>query len=64
MNKSKYEWVAALCAALMILCAIISAGSIDGPAGHENDNWAQCFVFGVLMLIFGYLSIWLSNKGE
>ena len=48
----------------MILCAIISAGSIDGPAGHENDNWAQCFVFGVLMLIFGYLSIWLSNKGE
>ena len=41
---------------LSILFLILAVGAIDGPTGHENDNWLLCFTMmftGIAMGIWG-----------
>ena len=38
---------------LALLCMILAVGSIDGPTGHEMNNWGQCFAFMFAGLFFG-----------
>ena len=46
---------------LAMLFFIMAAGSIDGPTGHELNNWGQCFAFMTLGLMF---SIWGLLSGS
>lgn len=46
---------------LGLLFLIMAAGSIDGPTGHELNNWGQCFAFMALGLMF---SIWGLLSGS
>ena len=38
---------------LALLCMILAVGSIDGPTGHEMNNWGQCFAFMFAGFFFG-----------
>ena len=38
---------------LALLCMILAVGSIDGPTGHELNNWGQCFAFMFAGFFFG-----------
>ena len=44
---------------IFIFSMIFAAGSIDG--GYHgipmNDNWLQCFIFVVIGLVFGLLTL-------
>ena len=42
---------------LAILCMILSVGAIDGPTGHENDNFALAFMFAITGLTLGLWAI-------
>ena len=42
---------------LAILCMILSVGAIDGPTGHENDNFGLAFMFAITGLVFGLWAI-------
>ena len=44
---------------LGLICLILAAGSIDGPAGHEMNNWGQCFAFmfaGIALCLWGLMT--------
>jgi hypothetical protein len=28
---------------IAFIACILAVGSIDGPTGHEGDNWSMCF---------------------
>ena len=38
---------------LALICMILAVGSIDGPTGHEMNNWGQCFAFMFAGFFFG-----------
>lgn len=38
---------------LAIICFVLAVGSIDGPTGHEMNNWGQCFAFMFAGLFLG-----------
>ena len=40
---------------LAIICFVLAVGSIDGPTGHEMNNWCQCFAF---MFAGLFLGVW------
>ena len=40
---------------LAIICFVLAVGSIDGPTGHEMNNWGQCFAF---MFAGLFLGVW------
>ena len=42
---------------LAIVCMILSVGAIDGPTGHENDNFGLAFMFAMTGLVFGLWAI-------
>ena len=46
---------------LGMLFLIMAVGSIDGPTGHEMNNWGQAFAFMALGLMF---SIWGLLSGS
>ena len=39
---------------LAIICLVLAVGSIDGPTGHEMNNWGQCFAFMFAGLFLGF----------
>jgi len=45
---------------LALICMILAVGSIDGPTGHEMNNWGQCFAFMFAGFFFG---IWALMTG-
>ena len=47
-----------------IFCMILAVGAIDGPTGHENDNWMLCFTFAVVGMAFMVLTLKLQNGDE
>ena len=38
---------------LALICMILAVGSIDGPTGHEMNNWGQCVAFMFAGFFFG-----------
>ena len=42
---------------LFILCMIMAVGCIEGPTGHESDNWIGMVIFAISGIIFGLLAI-------
>ena len=44
---------------LGLVCLILAVGSIDGPTGHELNNWGQCFAFafaGISFCLWGLIT--------
>ena len=44
---------------LAIICFVLAVGSIDGPTGHEMNNWGQCFAFmfaGIALCLWGLMT--------
>ena len=44
---------------LGLVCLILAVGSIDGPTGHELNNWGQCFAFafaGIALCLWGLVT--------
>ena len=44
---------------LGLVCLILAVGSIDGPTGHELNNWGQCFAFafaGIALCLWGFMT--------
>ena len=44
---------------LGLVCLILAVGSIDGPTGHELNNWGQCFAFafaGIALCLWGLIT--------
>ncbi len=44
---------------LALICMILAVGSIDGPTGHEMNNWGQCFAFafaGIGLCLWGLVT--------
>ena len=44
---------------LGLVCLILAVGSIDGPTGHELNNWGQCFAFafaGIALCLWGLMT--------
>ena len=48
-------WLTMLKIGLAIICFVLAVGSIDGPTGHEMNNWGQCFTF---MFAGLFLGVW------
>ena len=42
---------------LAIVCMILSVGAIDGPTGHDGDNFTLAFVFAITGITLGVWSI-------
>lgn len=42
---------------LAIVCMILAVGAIDGPTGHENDNFGLAFMFAITGIVLGVWSI-------
>ena len=49
---------------LALLCMILAVGSIDGPTGHEMNNWGQCFAFMIAGLFFGVWGLMTGAADE
>ena len=49
---------------LALLCMILAVGSIDGPTGHEMNNWGQCFAFMFAGLFFGIWGLMTGTIDE
>ncbi len=49
---------------LALICMILAAGSIDGPTGHEMNNWGQCFAFMFAGLFFGIWGLMTGAADE
>ena len=49
---------------LALICMILAAGSIDGPTGHEMNNWGQCFAFMLAGLFFGIWGLMTGAADE
>ena len=49
---------------LGLICLILAAGSIDGPTGHEMNNWGQCFAFTFAGLFFGFWGLMSGAADE
>ena len=49
---------------LGLICLILAAGSIDGPTGHEMNNWGQCFAFMIDGLFFGVWGLMTGAADE
>jgi|TARA_E500000081_G_C5784891_1_gene198056 hypothetical protein len=47
---------------LAIVCMILSVGAIDGPTGHEGDNFTLAFIFAITGIVLGVWSI--SSLGD
>jgi|TARA_Y100000289_G_C3837747_1_gene106936 hypothetical protein len=46
---------------LTIIFCIGAAGAIDGPVGHEKDNWLLCGILFLLSIVTGILSIYFQG---
>ena len=42
---------------LAILCMILSVGAIDGPTGHEGDDFTLAFIFAITGIALGVSAI-------
>ena len=47
--------------AIFFICMILGVGSIDGPVGHESDNWIGFWIFTIVGFTAGISAI-LSGK--
>ena len=47
---------------LAIVCMILAVGAIDGPTGHEGDNFTLAFIFAITGITLGVWSI--SSLGD
>ena len=47
---------------LSILFLILAVGAIDGPTGHEGDNFTLAFMFAITGIVLGVWSI--SSLGD
>tara|TARA_Y100000389_G_scaffold48751_2_gene44213 strand:+ start:61016 stop:61177 length:162 start_codon:yes stop_codon:yes gene_type:complete len=46
---------------LAIVCMILAVGAIDGPTGHEGDNFGLAFIFAITGLVLGLWSIFSTG---
>ena len=49
---------------LALICFVLAVGSIDGPTGHEMNNWGQCFAFMFAGLVFGFWGLMTGAADE
>ena len=49
---------------LALICMILAVGSIDGPTGHEMNNWGQCFAFMFAGFFFGIWGLMTGATDE
>ena len=49
---------------LTIILCIGAAGAIDGPVGHEKDNWLLCGILFLLSIVTGILSLYFQETNR
>ena len=59
MKKKTIGDVLAVVAVLSLIC---SAGCIDGPTGHELDNWTGMIIFAVVGVVAGLSAIYYQHQ--
>ena len=47
---------------ISVMLLIMAGGSIDGPAGHELNNWLGCALFAAFGLLFGFVGLYLQDE--
>ena len=49
---------------LALIFMILAVGSIDGPTGHEMNNWGQAFAFMFAVFFFGIWGLMTGATDE
>ena len=49
---------------LTIILCIGATGAIDGPTGHEKDNWLLCGILFLLSIVSGILCIFFQETNK
>tara|TARA_B100001939_G_scaffold180867_1_gene155873 strand:+ start:236 stop:427 length:192 start_codon:yes stop_codon:yes gene_type:complete len=61
MSTKTKDRLTTVFAFLTIIFCIGAAGAIDGPAGHEKDNYLLCGILFLLSIVTGILSIYFQG---